>query len=141
MKRRDLIAAAAVSAVAGPAMAGGPGGGGSSEPPMISLLSVGLPVIAEGRVRNYVFLGVRLHVAPNHNLAPLRLKEPYLRDALVKAAHRTPFTVAGDYSRLDPAAVNRVLTAAATSLLGRGVITRVEVVSQLPRRRVRPPAA
>jgi hypothetical protein len=49
--------------------------------------------------------------------------------------------VAGDYSRLDPAAVNRVLTAAATSLLGRGVITRVEVVSQLPRRRVRPPAA
>ncbi|MFN5616191.1 MAG: hypothetical protein ACK45V_10980 [Brevundimonas sp.] len=141
MKRRDLIAAAAVSAVAGPAMAGGPGGGGASEPPMISLLSVGLPVIAEGRVRNYVFLGVRLHVAPNHNLAPLRLKEPYLRDALVKAAHRTPFTVAGDYSRLDPAAVNRVLTAAATSLLGRGVITRVEVVSQLPRRRVRPPAA
>lgn len=122
-------------------MAGGPGGGGSSEPPMISLLSVGLPVIAEGRVRNYVFLGVRLHVAPNHNLAQLRLKEPYLRDALVKAAHRTPFTVAGDYSRLDPAAVNRVLTAAATSLLGRGVITRVEVVSQLPRRRVRPPAA
>lgn len=141
MKRRDLIAAAAVSAVAAPAMAGGPGGGGSSEPPMISLLSVGLPVIAEGRVRNYVFLNIRLHVAPNHDLAPLRLKEPYFRDALVKAAHRTPFTVAGDYSQLDTAAIGRVLTAAATSLVGRGIITRVEVVSQLPRRRTRAPAA
>jgi len=141
MKRRDLIAAAAVSAVAGPAMAAGPGYGGSSEAPMLSLLSVGLPVIADGRVRNYIFMAIRLHVAPGNDLAPLRLKEPYFRDALVKAAHRTPFTVAGDYSRLDTAAIGRVLTAAATSLVGRGVITRVEVMSQLPRRRARAPAA
>ncbi|HEV7352435.1 MAG TPA: hypothetical protein VGN74_04825 [Brevundimonas sp.] len=141
MKRRDLIAAAAVTAAAGPAMAAGPGGGGSSEPPMLSLLSVGLPVIAEGRVRNYVFMTIRLHIAPNNDLAPLRLKEPYFRDELVKAAHRTPFTVAGDYSRLDVAGISRVLTAAATRLVGRGVITRVEVVSQLPRRRARAPAA
>jgi hypothetical protein len=140
MKRRDLIAAAAVTAAAGPALASGPTGGGGSEAPMLNLLSVGLPVIVDGRVRNYVFTSIRLHVAPDNDLAPLRLKEPYFRDALVKAAHRSPFTVPGDNGRLDAAAIGRALSAAAASLVGRGVITRVEVVSQQPRRRTRPPA-
>ncbi|KAF7441440.1 hypothetical protein A1F99_142760 [Pyrenophora tritici-repentis] len=33
----------------------------------------------------------------------MRPKEAYFRDALVKAAHRTPFSVAGDWTRLDEA--------------------------------------
>lgn len=65
----------------------------------------------------------------------MRLKEPFLRDALVRAGHRTPFVVAGDWTRLDEAALTASLMRAAASIAGRTAVARVEVVSQAPRRR------
>ena len=135
MKRRDLIAAAAVTAVAPPAFAGGPGGGEGAGGGQMNLASTGLPVIVDGRIRNYVFVSVRLSLAAGADLAALRLKEPYFRDALVKAAHRTPFTVAGDATRLDAAAIVRELTRQAATIAGRGQIASIQVTSQTPRRR------
>jgi hypothetical protein len=133
MRRRDLIAAsAALSAVAVPAMAG-------DEPtaaPVLNMPGVGLPVITEGRLRNYVFVSLRLHLGGSATPESMRPKEAYLRDALVRAGHRTPFTVAGDWSRIDPAALSASLMRSATTIAGRGAVTRVEVVSQAPRRRI-----
>ena len=60
MRRRDLIAAtAALSAVATAAAASedAPTGGQS-----LSMPGVGLPIITGGRLRNYVFVSLRLHL-------------------------------------------------------------------------------
>ena len=136
MNRRDLIAAAAVlpaSAATGPALASS--GGGSSGAATLNMSGVGLPVISGGRVRNYVFVSLRLHLGGHATVESIRLKDAFLRDALVRAAHRTPFTVADDWTRLDATALSVSLMRSAATIAGRGSVARVEVVSQAPRRR------
>ncbi len=117
--------------VAGPALAG-------DEKPaaaVVNLQGVGLPVIAGGRVRNYVFVSLRLHLSGSATMEAVRAKDAHFRDALVKAAHRTPFTLADDWSQLDAAALSRSLMASATRIAGQGKVARVEVLHQAPRRR------
>ena len=135
----SLIAGGIGASAAGPALAGG--GGGDAAAAVVNLQGVGLPVIADGRVRNYVFVSVRLHLSGSANMEAVRGKDAHFRDALVKAAHRTPFTLADDWSSLDPAALSRALMAAANRIAGRGKISRVEVTNQAARRRVDPPRA
>ena len=48
---------------------------------------------------------------------------------------RTPFVVEGDWTRIDAAALSASLMRAAVSIAGRGAVTRIEVISQAPRRR------
>lgn len=129
MRRRDLIGASGPSRRDSAAAAA-----------PVSLAALGLPVIADGRIRNYVFVNLRLHLAPDADPARVRAKEPYFRDALVRAGHRTPFTVAGNWSRLDGEAIVRSVMGAATRLVGPRVVRRVEIVSQTPRRRAVAPA-
>jgi len=132
MRRRDLIAATAVlSAVAPAALAEDAPAGGAS----LSMPGVGLPIIAGGRLRNYVFVSLRLHLGGSATPETMRTKEAYLRDALVRAGHRTPFVVADDWTRIDPAALSASLIRSAATIAGRGSVTRVEIVSQAPRRR------
>jgi hypothetical protein len=101
----------------------------------VNISGVGLPVIAEGRVRNYVFVSLRLHLGRGANAEAVRSKEAHFRDALVRAAHRTPFTVAQDWTRLNGQAMSASLLAAGTAIAGRGAVARVEIVAQSPRRR------
>jgi hypothetical protein len=135
MRRRDLIAASAampVLAAGGAAVASDtPAPGGQS----LNMPGVGLPVIVGGRLRNYVFVSLRLHLGGSATPESMRTKEAFLRDALVRAGHRTPFVVADDWTRIDPAALSASLMRAAATIAGRGQVARVEVVSQAPRRR------
>jgi hypothetical protein len=135
MRRRDLIAASAalpVLAAGSEAMAGDrPAPSGAS----ISMPGVGLPIIAGGRLRNYVFVSLRLHLGGSVTPESMRPKEAFLRDALVRAGHRTPFTVADDWTVIDTAALSASLMRSSAAIAGRGSVTRVEVVSQAPRRR------
>ena len=134
MDRRTLIAGSlAASAVARPAIAGP--GGGQAAAPALNISGVGLPVIEGGRIRNYVFVSLRLHLGAGKTPEQMRPKEAYFRDALVKAAHRTPFLVPGDWTQIDGAALQRSLVAASTQIAGRGAVARVEIISQTPRRR------
>lgn len=134
MDRRTLIAGSlALTAAAQPAAAGPTGGQAAA--PALNISGVGLPVIEGGRIRNYVFVSLRLHLGANKTPEQMRPKEAYFRDALVKAAHRTPFLVPGDWTRLDGAALQRSLLASATQIAGRGAVTRIEIISQAPRRR------
>jgi len=124
--------------VAGPALASG------DEKPaaaVVNLQGVGLPVIAGGRIRNYVFLSLRLHLSASAVMETVRAKDAHFRDALVKAAHRTPFTLADDWSQLDATALSRSLMASATRIAGQGKVSRVEVLHQAPRRRTGIPTA
>ncbi len=111
----------------------------SSESPLdaapLAIAGVGLPVIAGGRIRNYIFVSLRLHLGRGQTAERMRVKEPYIRDALTRAAYRTPFTVADDWNVVDAAALSASLMRSATTLVGRGAVSRVEVFSQVPRRR------
>ena len=134
MLRRDLIAASvALPSIAAATMADAddtPSPGGR-----LDIAGVGLPIIAAGRIRNYVFVSVRLHLGGSATPESMRPKEAWLRDALVRAGHRTPFVVPDDWARIDTAALSASLMRAAVPIAGRGAVTRVEVVSQAPRRR------
>lgn len=138
MDRRSLITAGTValtSAVAVPAAASSSEKPASSGGLALSIAGLGLPVIADGRLRNYVFVSLRLELGRGKTIEQMRPKEAFFRDALVKAAHRTPFTVAGDWTRLDEARMSSALVAAANGISGPGSITRVEIVAQNARRR------
>ncbi|RZJ01710.1 MAG: hypothetical protein EON90_01455 [Brevundimonas sp.] len=135
MRRRDLIAASAalpVLAVGSGAIASDRAAPSGSS---VSIPGVGLPIIAGGRLRNYIFVSLRLHLGGSATPESMRPKEAFLRDALVRAAHRTPFTVPDDWTVIDVAALSASLMRAAVPIAGRGAVTRVEVVSQAPRRR------
>ena len=135
MNRRALILAVAGAALSGSALAS-PSAETPAQPASFNLTGVGLPVIAGGRIRNYVFTELKLYVGDGHALEAVRAKEPHLRDALVRAGHRTPFVIAEDWNQLDAAALGASLIRSADSLIGKGAIARVEVVSQAARRRM-----
>ncbi|WP_245159501.1 hypothetical protein [Brevundimonas intermedia] len=104
-------------------------------PAALSIAGLGLPVIEGGRLRNYVFVSLRLELGVGKTVEQMRPKEAFFRDAIVRAAHKTPFTVAGDWTRLDERALSAALISASTAIAGRGSVLRVEVVAQNPRRR------
>lgn len=136
MLRRDLIAAATVAAMSGTAPVANaaeekaaPGG------TVLNIAGVGLPIIVGGRIRNYIFVTVRLTLGGGATPELVRAKEPFFRDALVRAAHRTPFVVADDWTVVNAAAVSAALMRMAPGIAGAGKVTRAEVALQTPRRR------
>lgn len=139
MQRRDLLTAATLviagAAASNAVASGGGGGSGAAEGATLTVSGVGLPVIADGRVRNYVFVSITLHLGPTAVPETLRAKDAYFRDALVRTAHRAPFTVAGDWTRLNETAINAAMMAIAGVVAGPGAVVRSEVASQTPRRR------
>ena len=138
MDRRTLIAAG-TAVVAGGVASTASASSSSDKAPAptaaLGIAGVGLPVIEGGRLRNYVFVSLRLQLGAGKTVEQMRPKEAFFRDALVKAAHRTPFTVPGDWTRLDARAISNALVSAAAGISGRGSVARVEIVAQNPRRR------
>lgn len=133
MDRRTLLAAGLLAATASTAAAEEAADTG---PETYDLTVVGLPVIIDERIRNYVFVRLRLHLAAGHDPAEVREKDPHLRDSLVRMAHRQSLALPGEANRLSPGPIAGHVMAAAIRVCGRGVVTRVEVISQDPQRRV-----
>lgn len=136
MRRRDLIAAGTALALAAPAgrVMASDKAETPSEAPTVNIAGVGLPVIAGGRIRNYVFVTIRLHVGGGQTLETVRAKDPFFRDAIVRTAHRAPFTLANDWTKLNETAINAAVMAIANVVIPGGV-TQSEVLIQTPRRR------
>ena len=135
MRRIFLIAGLAALAAAGPA---GAAGASKKEEKTASahvdIAPVALPVVVRGQIVNYVFVGVRLNLAPMANVQKLREQEPFFRDALVRAAHRAPFTKADDYLVIDEARLKAVMLKEGVRIGGKDVQS-VAVLSQTPKRR------
>jgi len=138
MKRRALISAMALAAL--PLLGSAARAAPASEPVQVGqyvdLQPVGLPIVARGQLVNYVFVYVRVNLAANADVTRLRDKEPFFRDALVRLAHRTPFTVAGDVNRIDEGRLTAALGREAAGIVGAGAIRSVVVTSQAPQHRV-----
>jgi len=117
-------------------------GEGKKEEPgqNVSMAPVALPIVVDGKLVNYVFVTIRIDLAPLANTTKLREKEPYFRDALVRAAHRTPFTLPGDLTKIDEVRLKAVMLREAQAIAGAGAVRGVVVLSQAPKT-LRVPAA
>jgi len=135
MRRLTTLAVGLALMTGGIAMADEP-----TKPPVaedaIALSPVALPIIVDGHLANYVFVSVKVWLTPHADLLSLRDKEPYLRDALVRAGHRTPFVVKGDLNRIDEAKLSASLQRDAVAIIGPGLVKNVQVVSQTPQHRL-----
>lgn len=136
---RRLIPALAGLALlsAGPALAAEGGEGGKAKDPgqNVDLMPVGLPVVVNGRLVNYVFVTIRIQLTPSANAVALRGREPYFRDALVKLGHRTPFTNPADYATLDMPRLQSAFAREAGAIAGPGTVKAVQVVSETPQKK------
>ena len=133
-----LLLALLLLAAAGPAHASGGGKKAEAEAlaPYVDIAPTGLPVVVDRKVVNYVFVQVRLHVAPGQDTLALKGKEPWYRDAMVRAAHRTPFVRADDWTALDDVRLKAAVLAEARRISGAKAFTRAEIRNQAPRTRI-----
>ena len=129
MRRRQLLIALPLALIAGATIAADPKQSGQ----YVDVAPVALPIVVNNRVINYVFVTVRVNLAGSANAPKLREKEPYFRDALVRAGHRTPFTRTDDYTRIDRAKLSASLMRDAAAIVGPGVVVSVDVVSETPK--------
>ena len=98
--------------------------------PTVLMSPVALPVVAGGQLVNYVFVTIRLGLSPSADAVKLRAMEPYFRDALVRAGHRTPFTRADNYTVLDDARLKAVLLREANAIAGAGMVLSAQIVRE-----------
>ena len=139
MDRRLFLFAVPAMALASRAFAA-PEAEKPAEAAWVTMTGLGLPIVVEDRVINHIFVELKLHLKPGHPLEQVRAKDAAMRDALVRAGHATPFVLPTNYNRINEQALARSLMQIASREVGRGVVTRVEVVRQTPRMRVRNPA-
>lgn len=144
MIRRALLAAA-LALAAQPALASAEKEEGKVEVGQyVDLSPVAMPIVVDGRLVNYIFVYVRINLTRGANAVKLREKEPFFRDALVRAGHRTPFTKADDYMVVDTTKLSSTLQREAAAIAGPGMVRSVVVTSQAPKKRAgvpRPRAA
>ena len=142
MRRRLLILLAPLLLLGHAARADEPAGkttGAAGQ--YVDLQPVALPIVVNGILINYVFVNVRINLTGSADVVRLRDKEPYFRDALVRAGHRTPFVLASDYQKIDEARMIAALTRDASAIAGPGMIRSVVITSQATQRPVATPRA
>lgn len=136
MDRRFLIAGSALAMVfAGLAPVALASESSSAEPAVYEMTMIGFPVIRDGRLLNYVFVNMKLHLAKGTRPEAIQAKEAQLRDVLVRTGHRTPFILPDNNRELNTRALTASVMAHAATLYGRGIVTRVEVMRQMSRNR------
>jgi hypothetical protein len=91
---------------------------------------VALPIVVDGRLVNYVFVTLRLRLSPNADAVKLRAMEPYFRDALVRAGHRTPFVRSDTYTALDDNRLKAAVLSQAAALAGPGMVVSAQIVRE-----------
>lgn len=140
MLRRALIAASPLLLLAAPARASAPGKTAKPSAQFVDLAAVALPIIVDGRLVNYVFASVRINLSNSANAQKLREKEPFFRDALIRAAHRTPFVSERDYLSVDEAKLKAALLRDARTIAASKDIVGVTITKQAPKRRTGVPS-
>ena len=144
MIRRAAASVVILLAIAGPVRASEKAAPATPSGQYVALAPVALPIVVEGQLITYVFVSTRLQLTASADAAKLRAKEPFFRDALVRAAHTTPFTNPNDYTVVDVARLQAVLLREATVIAGGKGVKAAVVMSQTPKRRMglpKPPTA
>ncbi len=95
----------------------------------VSLSPVAVPIVLKGQLINYIFVTLRLELSPSVDASKMRDREPFFRDAFVRAAHRTPFVKSGDYTHVDEGALKAAMMAQSARIAGPGAVASVTIVS------------
>ena len=100
----------------------------------VNVSPVAAPIVLNGQLINYIFVTLRVDLSPNVDALRMRDREPYFRDALVRAAHRHPFVKPGDYTHVDERALKAAMMAESARIAGPHVVTGIEIVSAQPQK-------
>ena len=147
MRRRDLVLALSAAGMASSTLGSNARASGPPAPTAgqnLDMTTMALPIAVNGRLLNYIFVAIRINLTASADIIRLRAREPYFRDTLIRAAHRTPFTVATDYNRIDQVRLKAAVLQTVAAFGGPRAVSSVVVMSESPRHRVpipRPPAA
>lgn len=145
--RRFLLAAAFAAPVAlgaAPAFASSDKkekkeGEGQALDPTYKLGSMTIPLIVGGRIVNYVFVAMTLKLTSGAEVESFKDQEPILRDAIIRAAYKTPFTRADTWKEVDGPRLTGFVLSQCNTLFGKGKVASVEIVKQIPRQQLMPP--
>ncbi len=135
---RRLVLLAVVLPLAGAAQA-------SEEAPKkdvgqyVDLQPMALPLQLDGRLANYVFVNLRLNLTASANTAQWRAKEPFFRDAVVRAAYRTALQPAPNNQKFADAPLTAAVLREAVAITGPGVVKSVTISAQALRGQAPPP--
>ncbi|MFT4091492.1 MAG: hypothetical protein QM645_12220 [Asticcacaulis sp.] len=133
--RRTLLVAALALLPVSLHAAAPPKADGNANKKYVRIAPVAIPVVFDGRIVNYVFISVDVHLTPKADLLKITTQEPFLRDALIRAAHRNSFATREKRDRIDPALFEPVMIEVFGRVLGAGMIKSVEIMMQNPQRR------
>ncbi len=128
-RARTLLVAlfALIAAIPPAALASTPA---SPDPRIVEMTGIVVPVAREGRIANYLFLTIEVRVADGVDPWSVRERAHFMRDAVVRAVHRTSIASAGNVRDIDRARAEQVLLQAAVAAVPRSIasvrVTRVE---------------
>lgn len=146
LRRRALLIAPLAFLAASPAWANSDkksdkkDGEAAPPDPSVKIQPFAVPIIENGKLVNYVFVNLTLKMAHDVPVTVMAEKEPLLRDAIVRAAHRTPFTRSDTYNEVDAAKLQAAVLREAAVLVGKGKIASVEITKQIPRKQAPHPS-
>ena len=127
--RRTLIAACTLG-LAALATASAAEEGAPAPNPTVLMSPVALPIVVDGQLVNYVFVTIRLGLSGKADAAKMRLKEPWFRDALVRAGHRSPFVRPDNYTLLDDNRMVAALLHEANAITGPGIVLSAQIIRE-----------
>src|SRR5215813_11586726 len=85
----------------------------------IDLSGLVFPVFTEtGKLKNYLFVNARMLVGPGKDPWKYRNQAHFIRDALIRVAHRISFNAKGDFTKLDEDLAARECLKAANEAVG-----------------------
>jgi len=122
---RRLVLIAAVLAAAAPAFASPPPKEKAESPEdkevarSVELGGLVFPVFNKtGKLENYLFVNARMLVADGKDPWKYREKAHFIRDAVIRAAHKTSFNIKGDTKKLDEKLAAAECLKAANAIIG-----------------------
>lgn len=129
-----LMAGLAVSNAAGAAPKSKAAAKGEAADPELSSRSMdapylAVPVVREGVLANYLFVSIRVEIAPGVDLWRTRERAHILRDALVRASHANNLGDPNEPNALNQARAVEVYRAAAAAALGARAVGGVSIVA------------
>jgi hypothetical protein len=130
MLASTMLAGLANSASAQPAAQAEAGAARTMDAPYIAV-----PVVRNGVLVNYLFVSLRLDIDNSVDLWRTRERAHFLRDALVRAAHRTSLADPRRDDQLNQPLALQTFRAAAAEALGPRAVRNMTIVSSYSSRR------
>ncbi|ESQ89714.1 hypothetical protein ABAC460_12680 [Asticcacaulis sp. AC460] len=131
--RRFVLTALPIGLLAGAAQASEHGSKTAAEP-SVRLASVGIPVMRDRQVVNYLFLSIRINLSMTAPEGKLRELEPVFRDTVIRVSHRISFGQTERHDLLDEARFKSVMMPEFVKIAGPGNIKSIDILSQSPKK-------